>query len=146
MKLESATQRGAEAVRAAVAPCHLGSRLASAGDARCRTSALHRASHFGRDLSTTVKALTIATSDAEPQRPLPLPIAEYMQSAVDELKAAQGRPRGIATGFKDLDGLTGGAVAGALWVIAGRSGVGKSVLPWTSPARPLSGRTKAPCG
>jgi replicative DNA helicase len=51
-----------------------------------------------------------------------------MQSAVDELEAAQGRPRGIATGFKDLDGLTGGAVAGALWVIAGRSGVGKSVL------------------
>ena len=34
----------------------------------------------------------------------------------------------VPTGFADLDHLTGGLVPGALWVISGHTGVGKSVL------------------
>lgn len=35
---------------------------------------------------------------------------------------------GLSTGLRDLDGLTGGLQPGQLWVIAGRPGMGKSVL------------------
>ena len=34
----------------------------------------------------------------------------------------------VPTGFADLDHLTGGLAPGALWVISGHTGVGKSVL------------------
>jgi replicative DNA helicase len=56
-----------------------------------------------------------------------------MQPAMDALEQQHGHGAGnplpgVPTGLIDLDQLTGGLVPGDLWVLTGRSGVGKSML------------------
>lgn len=42
--------------------------------------------------------------------------------------AEKGRPRGIATGYRDFDYMTGGLRGGQLVLVAGRPGMGKSAM------------------
>ena len=46
---------------------------------------------------------------------------------------------GVPTGFTDLDRLLNGLHAGQLIIVAGRPGLGKSTVSWTSPATRRSG-------
>ena len=58
-------------------------------------------------------------------------IEDLLPSCVEGLKAmgqGQSAPAGIATGFEDLDALTGGLQPGGLIVIAGRPSMGKSAM------------------
>jgi archaellum biogenesis ATPase FlaH len=59
------------------------------------------------------------------------PLVELLPAALDEIEAAGSRggaTTGVPTGFADLDALTNGLHPGQLIVIAGRPGLGKSVL------------------
>jgi replicative DNA helicase len=47
---------------------------------------------------------------------------------IEQLQAAQGGVTGIATGFTDLDGMTGGFQKGDLVIIAARPSMGKTAL------------------
>lgn len=56
-------------------------------------------------------------------------LGEMMTKAVAQLDPNQPRvPRGISTGFPELDNLTLGFAPGELWYIAARPGVGKTAL------------------
>jgi replicative DNA helicase len=59
------------------------------------------------------------------------PLAQLLAPALAEIREHaehRGELRGLATGFSDLDRLTGGLRAGQFIVVAGRPGMGKSVL------------------
>jgi DnaB-like helicase C terminal domain/PLD-like domain len=59
------------------------------------------------------------------------PLAELLPGALDEIEAAGtrgGQLTGVPTGIADLDALTNGLHPGQLVVLAGRPGLGKSVL------------------
>lgn len=70
-------------------------------------------------------------------------LEDLMQPLMDTVEGRNGRAAqppeaqsatpavplpGLATGFGDLDQLTGGLMPGDLWVLTGRSGSGKSIL------------------
>jgi len=56
-------------------------------------------------------------------------LAEVMAGAVQALDPSRPRePRGLTTGFAELDELTLGFGAGELWYIAARPGIGKTAL------------------
>jgi replicative DNA helicase len=58
-------------------------------------------------------------------------VGTVVDEAAAEIEAAianKGKPRGLATGFRDLDVLTGGLREGQLVVVGGRPGMGKSAL------------------
>ncbi|WP_061963282.1 MULTISPECIES: replicative DNA helicase [Demequina] len=60
-----------------------------------------------------------------------LPIGEVMERTIDEIEASSirdGSMRGIPTGFRELDELTGGLQKGQMVVIAARPAIGKSTL------------------
>lgn len=60
-----------------------------------------------------------------------LPLADIMEETLDAIEAMSNRGNkmfGLPTGFDDLDVLTNGLRPGELIVIAGRPGMGKSVL------------------
>jgi HKD family nuclease len=57
--------------------------------------------------------------------------ADHLQPTLDRLEAKgnrEGLLTGVPTGFADLDNLTGGLEPGQLIVVAGRPGIGKSVM------------------
>jgi replicative DNA helicase len=59
------------------------------------------------------------------------PLGDILGPALVEIRTQaehRGELRGVSTGFMDLDQLTGGLRAGQLIVVAGRPGMGKSVL------------------
>jgi replicative DNA helicase len=59
------------------------------------------------------------------------PLADIMESTLDEIEAISNRPgrmTAVPTGFADLDSLTQGLHPGQLIVIAGRPAIGKSTL------------------
>jgi len=59
------------------------------------------------------------------------PLSEHLAMAIDEVEEAghrSGTGTGIATGFGDLDRLTGGLTPGELTVVGGDTGVGKSLF------------------
>ena len=47
---------------------------------------------------------------------------------IEEAMASKGQPRGLSTGYRELDVLTGGLREGQLIVVGGRPGMGKSAL------------------
>jgi replicative DNA helicase len=65
--------------------------------------------------------------DDDPQAGL---IGEGFEEYVDELEAIQknGPTKGVPTGFKDLDALTGGFQPGRVIIVAARPAMGKSTL------------------
>ena len=78
-----------------------------------------------------------------PERPELVPCGELMNRTLEAIEAVGSLTEahlycptgehaianlGIATGFRDLDTITGGMSRGDLWVITGHSGAGKSVL------------------
>ncbi|MGZ4554468.1 MAG: DnaB-like helicase C-terminal domain-containing protein, partial [Mycobacteriaceae bacterium] len=74
-----------------------------------------------------------ALVDAVPRSAAGQPLVDLMQPTMDALERRHGRRAQqegtfVPTGFADLDALTGGLLKGDLWVMTGRSGVGKSVL------------------
>jgi replicative DNA helicase len=54
-----------------------------------------------------------------------LPVGSYMEEILAALEG--GQQYGLSTGLPDLDELTYGLQPGAVWVIAGRPGMGKSI-------------------
>lgn len=58
------------------------------------------------------------------------PLGDLLDGALREIEAAgkQGRIPGLSTGVEHLDQMTGGLRPGQLWVVAGRPGMGKSVV------------------
>jgi replicative DNA helicase len=54
-----------------------------------------------------------------------LPIGDYMHDIIASIES--GQQRGLSTGLADLDELTYGLQPGAVWIVAGRPGIGKSV-------------------
>jgi len=75
------------------------------------------------------------------------PTAALLPPALDAVRAAgsPGAVRGVPTGFTEMDGLLGGLKPGQLIVVAGRPGMGKSVLAgdFTRAAAIGSARTTA---
>ena len=60
-----------------------------------------------------------------------LPVGELIESTLDQIDAASkhdGALRGVPTGFRELDDLTGGFQGGQMIVIAARPAIGKSTL------------------
>ncbi|WP_062205056.1 replicative DNA helicase [Demequina salsinemoris] len=60
-----------------------------------------------------------------------LPIGDILESTLGQIEDAtthDGSMRGVPTGFRDLDELTGGLQAGQMVVIAARPAIGKSTL------------------
>jgi replicative DNA helicase len=47
---------------------------------------------------------------------------------IEQAMASKGQPRGLSTGYRELDVLTGGLREGQLIVVGGRPGMGKSAL------------------
>jgi replicative DNA helicase len=58
------------------------------------------------------------------------PVADLLEPTLDEVERIEmgGQARGVATGFIDLDDLTGGLHKDQMIVVAGRPGSGKSTL------------------
>lgn len=54
-----------------------------------------------------------------------LPVGDYIHDILAEIEA--GQQHGLSTGLIDLDDLTYGLQPGAVWIIAGRPGIGKSI-------------------
>ena len=60
-----------------------------------------------------------------------LPVGDLIESTLDQIDAASkhdGALRGVPTGFRELDDLTGGFQGGQMIVIAARPAIGKSTL------------------
>lgn len=69
--------------------------------------------------------------EAAPPEGAPLPWGTRLPAAARAAMTALATPKAtdaVSTGFIDLDSITGGLHPGDLWVVAGRSGVGKSVF------------------
>jgi replicative DNA helicase len=75
------------------------------------------------------EAEIMAATRREREREQPVLIGEAAGLAAEELRARQaGELRGVPTGLRDLDRLTGGLRAGQLAVLGARPAVGKSAL------------------
>lgn len=66
--------------------------------------------------------------EAQPPRLATVWIDQLMQPAADGMESAGRDESYVGTGIADLDSLTRGVRCGELWVVSGRSGVGKTVL------------------
>jgi replicative DNA helicase len=59
------------------------------------------------------------------------PASSMIHSVLGEFDRAmleKGKPRGLATGYRDFDFITGGLLGGQMLLIAGRPGMGKSAI------------------
>ncbi|OEJ36314.1 replicative DNA helicase [Streptomyces agglomeratus] len=84
-----------------------------------------------RLIDTAEAEIFAATSRSRSRIPQSHPLADVLESALDEIEAIGSHPgetAGIPTGFRDLDALTGGLYPGQLIVIAGRPTAGTSTL------------------
>lgn len=69
-------------------------------------------------------------------------LSEMMTSAIATLDPTQPRlPRGVTTGYHELDTISGGFVPGELWYVAARPGIGKTSLA-LSMAQAVSGTAR----
>jgi replicative DNA helicase len=75
------------------------------------------------------EASIFASNTMGAERETGSPISDVMAGAVQALDPARPRePRGLTTGFAELDALTLGFGPGELWYIAARPGIGKTAL------------------
>jgi len=58
--------------------------------------------------------------------------AARLVARAQEIMSGAEVASGVSTGFTDLDDATGGYRPGALWIVAGRPGMGKSIISGTS--------------
>jgi replicative DNA helicase len=73
----------------------------------------------------------ILSIDASGSTDAATPASAMIHGVLSEFERAiadKGKPRGLATGFRDLDYITGGLLGGQLLLIAGRPGMGKSAI------------------
>jgi len=61
--------------------------------------------------------------------------AGRLVARVQDIMAGSAPTTAISTGFTDLDDATGGYRPGELWIVAGRPGMGKSIVAVTSAAK-----------
>lgn len=72
-------------------------------------------------------AAEIGRQDAAPSSPVGLDALEYLQAARD------GRFKGTSVGLECLDRITGGIQQDAVWIVGGRTSMGKSIFQTVIP-------------
>jgi replicative DNA helicase len=82
-------------------------------------SALERLVELTDDPSTATRATAGAS-------------AHKLVERAQAIRDGSAAPLGASTGFAELDGLTGGYRPGELWIVAGRPGMGKSIIAVSS--------------
>ncbi len=83
------------------------------------------------DLQTAISAIMESLSKTVVIDKGAKPISDFLSLVWDQIEAAQHNPQeiyGLATGFRDIDGLTKGLQLGETVKLSGEPGVGKSVL------------------
>ena len=73
----------------------------------------------------------VAAGGERRRRPLSESAEDLLRHA-QEIRAGKLVSQAATTGFRDLDTATGGYEAGALWIVAARPGVGKTIFQVTS--------------
>lgn len=87
--------------------------------AEIASGALDRLAALAEDPSTTKRVSAGAS-------------AARLVARAQEIMSGAEVASGVSTGFSDLDDATGGYRPGALWIVAGRPGMGKSIVGGTS--------------
>lgn len=72
-------------------------------------------------------AADIARHDAAPATPVGLDAIEYLEAA------REGRFKGVSVGLECLDRITGGIQRDAVWIVGGRTSMGKSIFQTVIP-------------
>jgi replicative DNA helicase len=72
-------------------------------------------------------AAEIGRHDAAPATPVGLDAMEYLEAA------REGRFRGVSVGLECLDRITGGIQQDAVWIVGGRTSMGKSIFQTVIP-------------